>query len=43
MFNTDAGSQYTSKEFTYFLESYGILISKDGIGRFLFNVRVERT
>lgn len=43
IFNTDAGSQYTSKEFTSFLESYGILISMDGIGRCLDNVRVERT
>ena len=43
IFNTDAGSQYTSKEFTSFLESYEILISMDGIGRCLDNVRVERT
>ena len=43
IFNTDAGSQYTCKEFTSFLESYGILISMDGIGRCLDNVRVERT
>ena len=43
LFNTDAGFQYTSKEFTSFLESYGILISMDGIGRCLDNVRVERT
>ena len=40
IFNTDAGSQYTSKEFTSFLESYEILISMDGIGRCLDNVRV---
>ena len=43
IFNTDAGAQQTSKEFTSFLESYGILISMDGIGRCLFNVRVKRT
>ena len=43
LFNTDAESQYTSKEFTSFLESYGILISMYGIGRCLDNVRVERT
>ena len=43
LFNTDAGSQYTSKEFTSFIESYGILISMDGIGRCLDNVRALRT
>lgn len=43
IFNTDCGSQYTSKEFIAMLESYGIRISMDGIGRCLDNIFVERT
>lgn len=30
IFNTDCGSQYTSKEFTSLLEGYGIQVSMDG-------------
>ena len=43
IFNTDCGSQYTSKEFIAMLEGYGIRISMDGIGRCLDNIFVERT
>ena len=43
IFNTDCGSQYTSNEFTGLLESYGILISMDGVGRCKDNIYVERT
>ena len=43
IFNTDQGSQYTSKEFIHALESYGIRISMDGRGRWRDNVIVERT
>jgi putative transposase len=43
IFNTDCGSQYTSKEFTDMLEGYNIRISMDGIGRCLDNIFVERT
>lgn len=43
IFNTDCGSQYTSDEFTGVLESYGIDISMDGVGRCKDNIIVERT
>ena len=43
IFNTGQGSQYTSREFTGILESYGIQISMDGIGRCKDNIIVERT
>ena len=43
IFNTDCGSQYTSKKFIAMLQQYGILISMDGIGRCLDNIFVERT
>lgn len=43
IFNTDQGSQYTSKEFIHALENYGIRISTDGCGRWRDNVIVERT
>lgn len=42
IFNTDQGSQYTSKEFTETLLSHNILISMDGKGRALDNVYIER-
>ena len=42
IFNTDQGSQYTSKEFTDVLKDKGIDISMDGRGRALDNVFVER-
>ncbi len=42
IFNTDQGSQYTSKEFTDVLKDKEIDISMDGRGRTLDNVFVER-
>jgi len=42
IFNTDQGSQFTSKEFTGMLEKAGIEISMDGRGRFLDNIFIER-
>ena len=42
IFNTDQGSQFTSRDFTGRLEDHGIRISMDGRGRALDNVFVER-
>lgn len=42
IFNTDQGSQYTSREFTSCLKNAGILISMDGKGRALDNIYIER-
>lgn len=42
IFNTDQGSQFTSPEFTGFLESQGIRVSMDGRGRVYDNIFVER-
>ena len=42
IFNTDQGSQFTSTEFTGFLQAHGIRISMDGRGRWLDNVFIER-
>ncbi len=42
IFNTDQGSQFTSKEFTEVLKSRDIVISMDGKGRALDNVFIER-
>jgi putative transposase len=42
IFNTDQGSQFTSNEFIAVLESQGIRISLDGVGRALDNIYVER-
>ena len=42
IFNTDQGSQFTSKAFTGLLLSNGIQISMDGRGRALDNIFVER-
>jgi putative transposase len=42
IFNTDQGSQFTSTEFTGFLELNGIRISMDGKGCWRDNVFVER-
>jgi len=42
IFNTDQGSQYTSKAFTGLLLEKNIRISMDGRGRALDNVFVER-
>lgn len=42
IFNTDQGCQFTSQEFTGFLQDQRIQISMDGIGRWRDNVFVER-
>ena len=42
IFNTDQGSQFTSRTFTSRLEQAGIRISMDGRGRFLDNIFIER-
>jgi putative transposase len=42
IFNTDQGSQFTAHEYTSRLEEAGIAVSRDGRGRALDNVFVER-
>jgi len=42
IFNSDQGSQFTSKDFTAVLKREGIKISMDGRGRALDNIYVER-
>jgi putative transposase len=42
IFNTDQGSQFMSREYTGRLEGAGIAVSRDGRGRALDNVFVER-
>lgn len=42
IFNSDQGSQFTSREFTGRLERAGIRISMDGRGRVFDNIFVER-
>lgn len=42
IFNSDQGSQFTSKEFTDLLLSKDILISMDGKGRAVDNIFIER-
>ena len=42
IFNTDQGSQFTSRDYTGRLEEAGIAVSRDGRGRALDNVFVER-
>jgi len=42
IFNSDQGSQFTSREFTTCLQSQGIAISMDGRGRLFDNIFVER-
>lgn len=42
IFNTDQGSQFTSREHTEKLASHGIAISMDGKGRAIDNVMIER-
>jgi putative transposase len=42
IFNTDQGSQFTSREFTGRLERESIAISMDGKGRAIDNVMIER-
>ncbi len=42
IFNTDQGSQFTSKDFTGLLNEAGINISMDGRGRAFDNIMIER-
>ena len=42
IFNTDQGSQFTSRDFTGMLQAHGIRISMDGKGRAFDNIFVER-
>ena len=42
IFNSDQGSQYTSKAFTQVLQDAGIQISMDGRGRVFDNIMIER-
>jgi putative transposase len=42
VFNTDQGSQFTAREYTSRLEEAGVAVSRDGRGRALDNVFVER-
>jgi putative transposase len=42
IFNTDQGSQFTSKAFTGVLKQHNIRISMDGKGRWIDNVFIER-
>jgi putative transposase len=42
IFNTDQGSQFTAQEYTGRLEEAGIAVSRDGRGRALDNVFMER-
>jgi putative transposase len=42
IFNTDQGSQFTAQEYTGRLDEAGIAVSRDGRGRALDNVFVER-
>ncbi len=42
IFNTDQGSQFTSKDFTDVLKAAGVKISMDGKGRWMDNIFIER-
>ena len=42
IFNTDQGSQFTSREWVEALREKGIAISMDGKGRWMDNVFIER-
>jgi putative transposase len=42
IFNTDRGSQFTARDYTGRLEEAGVAVSRDGRGRALDNVFVER-
>jgi len=42
IFNSDQGSQYTSKEHTALLQQHGIAISMNGKGRSIDNIAIER-
>jgi putative transposase len=40
--NTDQGCQFTSEQWTQYVESKGIQISMDGVGRWADNIYIER-
>ena len=42
VFNTDLGSQFTSREFTQVLQNSGLRISMNRQGRYSYNIVVER-
>ena len=42
VFNTDQGTQFSSREFTQVLQDRGVKISMDGKGRYADNIFVER-
>jgi putative transposase len=42
IFNSDQGSQFTSRAFTSTLEKAGVQISMDGRGRYMDNIFIER-
>jgi putative transposase len=42
IFNTDQGSQFTSKDFTDTLKDHHVAISMDGKGRVFDNIFIER-
>ncbi len=42
IFNTDQGSQFTSRDFTAVPKDAGIAISMDGRGRYMDNIFIER-
>jgi putative transposase len=42
IFNTDQGSQFTSRDFTDILKSHNVRISMDGKGRVFDNIFIER-
>ena len=42
IFNSDQGSQFTSRAFTAVLENAGVQISMDGRGRYMDNIFIER-
>ena len=42
VFNTDQGSQFSSREFTQVLQDRGVKIRVDGKGRYADNIFVER-
>jgi putative transposase len=42
IFHTDQGSQFTSAAFTMVLMAAGVRISRDGRGRWMDNVFIER-
>lgn len=42
IFNTDQGSQFTSRRFVDLLKDAGVRVSTDGRGRWMDNVFIER-